>query len=493
LDSHSLKHSESQLAIEYAHRVKETSLDIFVLWLHASSTARFEHSVRDVLDQLKVPGRADPSANIYKLLRSWLREPKGNRKWLLILDNTDDPCFFIEPPDGIGQSQGGGETETRIGERRIDYLPACGHGSLLVTTRSRDSVSRVLHLDDIVEVQPMDEEQACALLEKRLGESTLCDQRELCGLSKRLDHMPLALAQAASYIRERAPRCSVKEYIMKLDRSDRSQLILLSRDDGDSRRDRDARNSILLTWHISFEYIRQTRSPAADLLSLMSFFDRQAIPEALLHGRYIEPEIPPAPGFEASMYYDKSATYTCDSAPGPEPDVFDDDLQMLRSYSFIAVTADPSVFEMHRLVQFAARHWLEANNWLAYWGSHFVEILDNSFPGHYYKNVTECRRLYPHAAMVLTIKMGEPKAVLQQVSVLNKSSSYALAGGAYVEAEIMAKHALHLQTKLLEGDVGKALMSMRLLGTIYHDQRRFSDAECIFKEGLQVAGSVSME
>jgi hypothetical protein len=51
------------------------------------------------------------------------------------------------------------------------------------------------------------------------------------------------------------------------------------------RRDREAKNSIITTWQISFDYIREIRPSAANLLSLMSFFDRQAIPEALLRSQ----------------------------------------------------------------------------------------------------------------------------------------------------------------------------------------------------------------
>ena len=54
-------------------------------------------------------------------------------------------------------------------------------------------------------------------------------------------------------------------------------------DAGDPRGDSQASNSIITTWQISFEYIRNKRPSAARLLSLMSFFDRQGIPEFLLH------------------------------------------------------------------------------------------------------------------------------------------------------------------------------------------------------------------
>jgi len=44
---------------------------------------------------------------------------------------------------------------------------------------------------------------------------------------------------------------------------------------------------------------------------------------------------------------------------------FEDDVLMLRNYSFISVSVDTATFEMHRLVQLSMRKWLEANKQLS--------------------------------------------------------------------------------------------------------------------------------
>lgn len=132
----------------------------------------------------------------------------------------------------------------------------------------------------------MEEEHALALLEKKLGGSN--EQAEIARLAQELEHMPLAITQASAYISHRSPRCSVRQYMDNLANNEESKLGLLNRDDGNLRRDREARNSIILTWEISFEHIRTTRRSAADLLSLMSFYDRQAIPAKLLSVRSLD-------------------------------------------------------------------------------------------------------------------------------------------------------------------------------------------------------------
>jgi hypothetical protein len=67
-----------------------------VIWIHPSSAARFDQSVRDTADQLEISGREDPQANIFQLFRHWLSENKRER-WLIVLDNADDATFVLQP------------------------------------------------------------------------------------------------------------------------------------------------------------------------------------------------------------------------------------------------------------------------------------------------------------------------------------------------------------------------------------------------------------
>jgi len=65
----------------------------------------------------------------------------------------------------------------------------------------------------------------------------------------------------------------VRQHLDKLRENEKSRSGLLLRDEGDLRRDRAAKNSIVLTWEIYFQHIRGIRHSTAGLLSLMSFFD----------------------------------------------------------------------------------------------------------------------------------------------------------------------------------------------------------------------------
>jgi hypothetical protein len=135
---------------------------------------------------------------------------------------------------------------------------------------------------DIIAIEPMSKEHGLALFEKKLGG---CDSGDAAELAAALDFMPLAIVQAAAYISQRVPRYSVQQYLQDFQKSNHKRLSLLNYEGGQLRRDQEAKNSIIVTWQISFDHICETRPSVTDLLSLMSFFDRQGIPETLLRSR----------------------------------------------------------------------------------------------------------------------------------------------------------------------------------------------------------------
>jgi hypothetical protein len=99
----------------------------------------------------------------------------------------------------------------------------------------------------------MDEAQALALFEKKLGAQG--DSGGVAELAAALEYMPLAIVQAAAYISQRAPRYQVAKYLEEFRKSERKRSSLLSYNNGKLYRDWEAKNSIVVTWQISFEYI----------------------------------------------------------------------------------------------------------------------------------------------------------------------------------------------------------------------------------------------
>ncbi|KAF2008302.1 hypothetical protein BU24DRAFT_138403, partial [Aaosphaeria arxii CBS 175.79] len=193
---------KSQLAIEHAYRTREQSPETWVLWAHASNAVRLEQSFRDIADRVKISGRQDPQVNIFKLVHDWLCDSK--QPWLLVLDNVDDASFLLEAQPA--------SSKTAARPLR-EYLPYCEHGSILVTTRNKEAALQLVEQRNIITLDPMDEAQSLTLLARKLGaqadKSDGAKLAELTELAAALEYMPLAITQAAAYISQRAPLCSV--------------------------------------------------------------------------------------------------------------------------------------------------------------------------------------------------------------------------------------------------------------------------------------------
>ena len=153
----------------------------------------------------------------------------------------------------------------------------------------------------------------------------------------------------------------------------------------------------MATLLISLVHVSQVRESAAELLSLMSFFDRQAIPEDLLRmparsigwlGALFSIVAAILKWLPTSRYSttNSRSTGTEQHALGSPAVLYDvkpheQDFTLLQDYSLIAVNLDGKNFEMHRLVQFAIQHWLQdRKDQTRRWQRHFVGIMLNAFP-----------------------------------------------------------------------------------------------------------------
>ena len=167
--------------------------------MHAGNVARLEQGFRDIAEKVKLAGRKDPQADIFQLVHGWPQNEKN--KWLLILDNVDDACVL-----SLSSSSG------NSGRRHLSsYLAPSQCGSILVTSRNRAAASHLVEENDIIPVVPMLQDNTEALLEKKLGDAV--DNDGIVELTETLEYMPLALVQAATYIRRRVPRCSIRQYL----------------------------------------------------------------------------------------------------------------------------------------------------------------------------------------------------------------------------------------------------------------------------------------
>ncbi|KAJ9137585.1 Kinesin light chain [Coniochaeta hoffmannii] len=143
---------------------------------------------------------------------------------------------------------------------------------------------------------------------------------------------------------------------------------------------------------ISFDYIRSKRPSAADLLSLMSFFDRQGIPESLLKAPKAD-DVPQGGGANGS---DDSDNSDADGSDGEADNRFEEDVAILRDFQLVVLSEGGDVLEMHGLVQLSTRKWLEASERQEKFKQQFVGRMAESFPTGAFENWATCQRLFPH-------------------------------------------------------------------------------------------------
>ena len=337
----------------------------------------------------------------------------------------------------------------------VDVLPESSNGSVLVTSRSRKAAYELVGDDDnIIKIEPMNKNDALSLFQQRLGDGS--NDASVLELLQHLAYMPLAISQAAAYIRQREPRVKVSKYLKILQQKATDKASLLKVANKDRRRDGGASNSILATLQISFEHIRAVQPFAVNLLSLMSFFDRQGIPEELLrkHG-----------GDDSTMTFEKN-------------------IEILREYSLIAIGIDGAVFEMHRHVQFATKKWLEERMDLEKWKAKYISIMANSFPPATYENWAKCQSLFPHAELVLHYRPADERVLQQWTAILTNVGCYAQEQGSYDKAKAMYRQALEVREKVLGVEHPETLTSVGDLALVLQYQGKYKEAEAINRRAL---------
>ncbi|KAH8661168.1 hypothetical protein BGZ61DRAFT_485518 [Ilyonectria robusta] len=415
--------SKSQVAIQFAHHVRDTSPQTSVFWVHASSKPRFEEAYRSIADNLRLPRRNDPSVDVLGLVRDWLQREEAG-PWLMVLDNVDDVNLFnpTPAPEEMGHMDA---AEKLTGSHKAVYG-----------------------------ISAMDDAQALLLFRNKLqGDS---DKNAAADLLRALDYIPLAITQAAAYINRRAPRISVKTYLDTFRESNKKKGSLLNSDAGDLRRDETVSNSVVTTWQVTLEQIRRERPSAANLLSLMSFFNPQGIPEFVLHNYKGE--------LEGNVDRDE------------DRDEFEDDLDVLCGYSLVSVTATRDVCEMHSLVQFCTRAWLSMVDDAERWRQVFLWAMSRHFPSGAFETWPTCQMLLPHIESML--EEEPPNEDLQKWALLlTNCARYMFTIGNYRAARKLGDKAVKTRASVLGEEHPDTLSSMNNLALTYRNQGRWKEAE----------------
>ncbi|WJK33339.1 FxSxx-COOH system tetratricopeptide repeat protein [Solwaraspora sp. WMMA2065] len=243
---------KTQLAAEFARRLERgREVDVLV-WVTASSrdaiVARYADAARSV--GAAVAGDGDDEAAASRFV-SWLE--RTSKRWLVVLDNLDSP-----------------------GDAADWWPPNSRNGRTVVTTRRRDPV---LHTDGrfLVDVDVFSSDNAVDYLDGAIGASGDQDD-DLAALAADLGCLPLALAQAAAFIRDRG--IDPAGYRARL--ADRRKRLIELVPPDDALPD-GHRATVAVTWSLSID-VADSHPPAGlarHVLNLAAVLDPNGIPEAV--------------------------------------------------------------------------------------------------------------------------------------------------------------------------------------------------------------------
>jgi hypothetical protein len=262
---------KTQVALEYAHRIRKSSPDCGIFWIPAINATTFEESFLNIGKLLKIPGILDSNADVKKLVQEKLSDP-GTGEWLIIIDNADDvDILFNKNSHGT--------------KPLIDFLPSSPKGSIVFTTRTREAAfKQVQSKDNMIEVTEMSKPEAEELLKRILGQEPVLQQpKAVDKLLELLARLPLAIVQATSFMT--IADVGFEQYVSIFQSSENETIKMLSENFEDRHRYREMKNPIATTWFVSFRRIQEKHPLAGDYLKFAACLQRENIPHRSLFFR----------------------------------------------------------------------------------------------------------------------------------------------------------------------------------------------------------------
>lgn len=165
---------------------------------------------------------------------------------------------------------------------------------------------------------------------------------------------------------------------------------------------------------------------------------------------------------------------------GSETSVIDeseDDILMLKNYSFIVVNIDKTTFRMHRLVQLATWKWLEAHRQLEIWKQQYIKSLCAKFPAGKYENWAKCGAVFPHVQLALAHQPEGDNSLREWALLLYNAAWYAWLRGSSSDSEKMSIKSMKVRRKQLGQDNSETLSSQAMVALAYNLGGQWKEAE----------------
>ena len=497
---------KTQIALEHAYWYRLNYPESSVFWLDASSPEQLHRDLELAAAHCGLSRPDDTRTVILERFDRWLLDP-NNGHWLMIVDGVNDIGTVLRPSDDNQLSQHGTKRSLSLPKVIGCKTAAAAHGKVLYTTNNKSIGNMLAAQELLLEVHDMKPQDACTLIRKQLGADILANSSaknqcitwydtDLELLAEQLGYLPLALAQAAAYIRQN--QMSVQSYLQLMVNNDLEMIVLLENDFLASGAGVNSSKAIVSTWKIGFDWIDAHYKGAAELLSLMAFFEPQQVPLVLLE--HFQPS---------------------DRQPISQL------IRILVGFSFISADSSSTMFNMHRLVQVAMRKRLSDLRLEKTWAFEALKQLSYQFPNGNYKSWQSSAVLLPHALKMLSENFYGPTEAIPLGTLQAKVGWYYLLRGDYSQANLnylkaldnilsapeeTPAHVLDIKTKYIyvlqklgrfeeAEDLAQELWrryrttpgtkpeditrSIELLSVIYQEQGKYYEAEKVIRKVLK--------
>ncbi|RKK62226.1 hypothetical protein BFJ66_g1033 [Fusarium oxysporum f. sp. cepae] len=456
---------KTQIALEYAYR-RCRDQDWSVFWVQADNETTFTQGYKAIARAMGIGDGLDGE----KLLVAVREGIEKLPRWLLVLDNADDLRLFgIASRASADTPYRPGEEPTRGSTSFRDFLPQGATGTMLWTSRDGGIVGPLVGEKRGLFIGRMSIEEAMKLFGKWRGEETNSEEADDARrLVEELQWLPLAISQAGAYLRKTS--MPIREYLSRLTEG-KERWRILKRTEHDRHR-LGVPNSVLETWSISIERIRQDNEMAYKILHVIAYVNNQSIPFAILTAAGLLD----AEEWEAPSREDEERVL--------------DAVARLKDFAFIGLQLSEGkarhIYEMHKLVQEATRYGLsKSTDDEMYFSRAALQIVTSLFPGRHRKKVEEYEEYVAHAVAV-----GEWAATCEQEEaaseLLDRVSDYLYDRGRWREREPVDGRILELRQQALGEEHPDTIRSMANLATTYHAQGRYDEDEEISTRVLEL-------
>jgi hypothetical protein len=349
---------KTQIALRLSEWYRQSYPQDSVFWVRAANFDVFKESIENIAIACGLLGAEQNQAVTLNSVQQHLLD-KRNGGWLIVVDSVDTYDSVENPSRSSSKS-----TNSTRNMRRVpitNMIPRCSHGRVLFTTNSKIVASQTVAPEGhVLEIPPMSSQEAQELLQRQLSVASTPSEGppnyesipatdDVERLVKHLGNLPLAIAQAAAYMRQRTLTTAAYLELIALDESTLTDL--LQSDFQGYETDRDFSKAIAATWNRAFDAIRSESSSAMELLSFISFLEPQNIPKSLLK-----------------------------ALQSDERQLTANSLGTLQAYALVSYDPVSSTCNIHRLVQLAMRNRLRDEEILETSATRALYILQKSFP-----------------------------------------------------------------------------------------------------------------